>query len=122
MYGTSLVPYNHTHLNVKTPLRNTTFYCESFCRSMKIASQSVHPGFESGHSIAAPPTTATGPPVMAQSGDSIAPAADFVEAVLAELEVAVLILELVAVLVAEFVLDTEVGSAQTQRVSVAAWL
>lgn len=48
------------------------------------------------HSIAAPPTTAASPPATAQSGDNIAPAADLVTAVLAELDVAVLLLELVA--------------------------
>lgn len=48
------------------------------------------------YSIAAPPTTAASPPTTAQSGDSIAPAATLVAAVLAELDVAVLVLELVA--------------------------
>lgn len=66
-----------------------------------VAAQGLHIYFRLLYSIAAPPTTATSPPATAQSGDSIPPAADFVDAVLAELEVAVLVVELV--------LDTEVG-------------
>lgn len=56
------------------------------------------------YSIAAPPTMAASPPATAQSGESMAAAAFLVAAVLAELEVAVLVLELV--------LDP-VGSVQT---------
>lgn len=47
------------------------------------------------HSTAAPPTAITRPPAMDQSGDSMAAAPDFGEAVLAGLEVAVLLWELV---------------------------
>lgn len=47
------------------------------------------------YSIAAPPTMAASPPATAQSGESMAAAAFLVAAVLAELEVAVLVLELV---------------------------
>lgn len=54
-----------------------------------------HSGLGFIHSIAAPPTTAASPPTTAQSGDIIAPAATFVAAVLAEVEVAVLVMELV---------------------------
>ena len=60
------------------------------CHSHDILLRSI-----SFHSIAAPPTTAARPPATAQSGASMAAAADLVEAVLAELEVAVLVLELV---------------------------
>lgn len=47
------------------------------------------------YSTAAPPTAITRPPAMDQSDDSMATAPDFVEAVLAGLEVAVLLFELV---------------------------
>ena len=54
---------------------------------------------------------AANPPATAQSGDSIAAAAAFVEAVLVELEVAVLVLELVLDIVE---LDIVVDSVRTQ--------
>ena len=77
------------------------FYCQFFYHSAVMA-QGLHHHFDFFYSNAAPPTTAASPPATAQSGDSIAAAAFLVEAVLAELEVAVLVMELV--------LDTEVGS------------
>lgn len=83
------------------------FYCQEFCYSTVMA-QGLHLHFELFYSIAAPPTTAASPPATAQSGDSIAAAAFLVEAVLAELEVAVLVMELV--------LDTEVGSVSDTTV------
>lgn len=54
---------------------------------------------------------AANPPATAQSGDSIAAAAAFVEAVLAELEVAVLVLELVLDIVVDSVRKSECQSS-----------
>lgn len=62
---------------------------------------------------------AANPPATAQSGDSIAAAAAFVEAVVAELEVAVLVLELAEVdmaLMLLVLLEEEVA-ARRQHVS-----